>query len=146
MLSELKTDDFVKVEVDPRGENILAPNGNHHPPTRSKPRLVRFGDMKVVTIWQKSGTIALVRDSIGDLYTPKSELPAPGNFDLHIPTREKLDVTDIPLPAGVSYFIDSLEDDLEETSNKLKNLLQGAIENRLLIVRLSDPACLAEVR
>lgn len=94
--------------------------------------------MKVVTIWQKSGTIALVRDSIGDLYTPKSELPAPGNFDLHIPTREKLDVTDIPLPAGVSYFIDSLEDDLEETSNKLKNLLQGAIENRLLIVTASD--------
>ncbi|ERS37061.1 hypothetical protein HMPREF1279_01800 [Propionibacterium sp. KPL1852] len=36
MLSELKTDDFVKVEVDPRGENILAPNGNHHPSTDPK--------------------------------------------------------------------------------------------------------------
>lgn len=31
MATELNTDDFVKIEVNPRGENILAPNGNHHP-------------------------------------------------------------------------------------------------------------------
>lgn len=26
-----KKTDFVKVELSPRGENILAPNANHHP-------------------------------------------------------------------------------------------------------------------
>lgn len=31
MDTELKTADFVKIEVNPRRENILAPNGNHHP-------------------------------------------------------------------------------------------------------------------
>lgn len=28
---ELNSDDFVRIDLDPRGENILAPNGNHHP-------------------------------------------------------------------------------------------------------------------
>lgn len=31
MTTELKKDDFVKVIVNQRGDNILAPNGNHHP-------------------------------------------------------------------------------------------------------------------
>lgn len=31
MINQLNKEDFVKVDVNPRGDNILAPNGNHHP-------------------------------------------------------------------------------------------------------------------
>lgn len=39
--------DFKKIEISPRGENILAPNGNHHPAvqTRVGLKLIRESGM-----------------------------------------------------------------------------------------------------
>lgn len=94
--------------------------------------------MKVVTIWQNSGVITLVRDSEGDLYIPKEETPMPDSFDLYIPTHPEVELTSIKLPDSVLCFIDSLEDCTEQSTKKLKKLLETKGSSNLLIVTASD--------
>ena len=94
--------------------------------------------MKVVTIWQNSGVITLLRDSNGDLYTPKEKIPVPDSFDLHIPICEEVDLRNVQLPEGVLCFIDPHEDKTQDSAKKLRQLLKCKEETNLLIVTASD--------
>lgn len=94
--------------------------------------------MKVVSLWQDLGAITLVRDSQGDLYSPKERISTPENINLYTPTHESISLIDVPILEGIEYFIDTLAEDVHQAMARLNQSIENTPNSNLLIVTASD--------
>lgn len=93
--------------------------------------------MKVVTVWQNSGFITLVRDSEGSV-RPQRKIPVSESIALHTPFSTQIELEDIVIPEGIVCFIDSLDENLDQSKQRLNHLLEHASDSNLLIVTAAD--------